>query len=156
MEKKQVLILGAGGAAGIAALAAAAWALTPGPRGLAGLDFNQDGRIVRAEIQQGARQRFAELDRNNDGRLVADELPRGPHGRGHGRHGERHDRFGPEAPPPQAAAADANGDGALDLREFYADFSARSARADADRDGIVSAEELAAHRPGRRGRRHGG
>lgn len=153
MDRKKALILGAGGAAGIAALAAAAWALSPGPRGLAGLDFNRDGQIVRAEIQQGARQRFAELDRDHDGRLAADELPRrGRHG--HRRHGP--DRAGPEGSGPERpAAADANNDGALDLREFYADLSARALRADANGDGTITAEELAAHRPGPGGRHHG-
>ena len=158
MQKKQALILGAGGV-GFAALAAAAWALAPGPRGLAGMDFNGDGRIVRAELQQGARQRFAELDRDGDGRLAGDELPRGRHG--HGRHGGGREGFGPETPQAQAAAAttgairaDANNDGALDLREFYADLSAKTARADTNRDGTISAEEIAAHRPPRGGR-HG-
>lgn len=55
MEKKKAPILGR--ATGIAAIAAAARALAPGPRGLAELDFNNDGRIVRAEIQQGGRRR---------------------------------------------------------------------------------------------------
>ena len=161
MEKKKALILGAGGAAGIAALAAAAWALASGPRGLAEFDFDNDGQIVRAELQQGARQRFAALDANHDGRLVGDELPRrGHHGYGHRRTG--HEGFGPETPQARPAAesttsgirADANNDGALDLREFYADLSARTLRADGNRDGTISAQELAAHRP-RRGGRHG-
>lgn len=159
MDRKKALILGGGGAAGIAALAAAAWALAPGPRGLAELDFNRDGRIVRAELQQGARQRFAALDADRDGRLAGEELPR------RGRHGHgRRERFDPDAPRPQAAVsptggirADADNDGALDLREFYADLSARALRADTNRDGTITAEELAAHRPGRGhgSRRHG-
>jgi hypothetical protein len=187
MEKKRILMLGAGGAAGVLAIAAAGFALAPGHRGLAALDADEDGRIVTAEVQQAARRRFAALDANGDGRLTAEEMPRGRHGRGHRGHGGHgrgpHDDFGgneaqpaaaapaaaandvttaapaqtaapvPAAPPRRGlAAADVDGDGALNLREYYAHLSARVARADADRDGTVSAEELRAHRP----RRHGG
>ena len=169
METKRILMIGAGGAAGLVAIAAAGFALAPGHRGLAALDADGDGRIVAAEVRQGARQRFAELDANGDGRLTTAEMPRGRHGGGHRGHGRGpHDEFGgneaqpagngvaaaapvPAAPRRGLAAADADGDGALNLREFYAHLSARVARADADRDGTVSAEELQAHRP----RRHG-
>lgn len=180
MEKKRILMIGAGGAAGLLAIAAAGFALAPGHRGLAELDANGDGRIVTAEVQQGARQRFAALDANGDGRLTAEEMPRGRHGRGHRGHRGHgrgpHDELGaaPAQPPAAAengvaaapptpaaapvsgapprrglAAADADGDGALNLREFYAHLAAR---ADADRDGTVSAEELQAHRPRGHGR----
>ena len=174
MEKKQALVWGAGGAVGVAAIAVAAFALGPEHHGLAALDLNHDGQIVNAEIQQSARQRFAELDRNHDGRLTGDELPRGRHGHGH--HGGRdHDGFGEEGPPtatpavgngaaaaPGAqpavspafpappryglAAADTDGDGAVNLREFYARMLARTAHADTNHDGTISAEELAAAR----------
>ena len=79
----------------------------------------------------------------------------------HGHGGPRED-FAPTAPQASAgtaprhgwATADANGDGALDLREFYARQSVRTARADTDRNGTLSAQELAAASE-RRGRRHG-
>src|SRR5687767_9390104 len=112
MEKKRILMIGAGGAAGVLAIAAAGFALAPGPRGLAALDADEDGRIVTAEVQQAARRRFAALDANGDGRLTAEEMPRGRHGRGHGGHRRGpHDDFGwneaqPDAAAPAAAAND--------------------------------------------------
>jgi len=174
MEKTKALRFGAAGAIGLVVLAAAALAIAPERRGLASMDLDKDGQIVSAEIQQSARQRFAEIDSNGDGRLTGEELPRGRYGRGHGKHGRGHDRDAartkswPAAPAaarpgsvpvqPQPvrrglAGADLDGDGALDLREFYARHLARAVRADSNRDGTISAEELEAHRPQRRGHR---
>jgi hypothetical protein len=56
----------------------------------------------------------------------------------------------PAGPRPGWAASDADGNGALDLREYHAGLTARLGRADLNRDGVVSSEELAAFRP-----RHG-
>ncbi|HET9427080.1 MAG TPA: hypothetical protein VFO69_01845 [Allosphingosinicella sp.] len=67
MEKKKALRRVAGGGISLLALAAAAFALAPGPKGrLIALDLDRDGQVANAEIQQSARQRFAALDSNND------------------------------------------------------------------------------------------
>ena len=172
MDKKKALRLGAAGAVGLVALAAAAIALAPEHRGLASMDLDKDGQVVNAEIQQSARERFAEMDDNSDGRLTGEELPRGRR-RGHDQYYLGHDHDGELQPQPASTVAaqpgsvsaqsqpirrgltgaDRDGDGALDLREFYARHLARAVRADSNRDGTISAEELKAYRPRRRGHR---
>ena len=150
MEQKKAFGLAAAAGVGMVAIAAVAFALAPERRGLASLDLDNDGQILNSEIQQSALERFNRLDSNEDGKLVGEELPRGRHGGRHDRRDADRDRA---ALRQGLADDDSNNDGAIDLREFYARHAARAARADANKDGTISAEELATHRS-RRGR-HG-
>ena len=171
MTRKKKLLLGGGGAALLAA-AAAGFALAP-ERGPGAADLDNNGQITAAEIETAARTKFAEADANKDGKLTGEEMPRhrargGHGGRGHhggrGEGGDRPPAAQPGAQPPAAATPgqaqptagrprmDANGDGAVTLPEFYQGFRQRFVRADANRDGIVSVEELEAARPHRGGR----
>ena len=115
-------------------------------------DFDENGRIDRAEWREGAASRFRAADRNADGYLDASEqkqlMPRRfvmhlDRGEGHG------DRQAPppgkvrgdvlHGPPP---SKDTNGDGLLDLAEVQAQADQAFARMDADGNGWLDADEL--------------
>jgi hypothetical protein len=158
MEKKTKIGLGIGGGAALVA-AAAGIALARPNHGPEGADVNGDGQITAQEIAATARARFAEADSNRDGKLTGDEIPR-RHGRHGGRrHGPGPDENGPPPPaagpgepagpavatvPPRPPRMDSDGDGAVTLREYYDGLRQRLGRADANGDGTISADELAA------------
>ena len=156
MEKKKMILFGAGGTAALALAAAAAFALAPErPHGpMAMFDANNDQILTLAEVRQGAQAMFAKVDANKDGRATHEEvrahheaMGKG-HGGGHGGRGDHGDRGGEGGPPRGGPMEmDKDGDGALTLAEVEAGLGAHFAKADANRDGQVTQAELdAAHR----------
>ncbi|GIW87685.1 MAG: hypothetical protein KatS3mg108_2009 [Isosphaeraceae bacterium] len=140
-------------------------------RGLAGMagaggqrlrtmDANQDGKVSRDEFR-GPAALFDRLDADKDGVLSGDELrparpgatrpgdrPAGPPvGRPGGPPASRPDA-GPNAPGPRRLAnLDQNGDGKISRDEFRGP-AALFDRLDADKDGVLSGDELRPARPG--------
>lgn len=154
MQKKTLIMAGAGGAVALS-IAAAAFALAPaGHDPMAMFDKDGNGALSLAEVRQGAQEMFARVDTDKDGKLSQDELRAhhrmmsGPHGRG-GPHGEG-GPGGEGAPPPGGRGPmhmDTDGDGAITLAEAQSTLESHFARADANRDGSVTRAEMeAAHR----------
>ena len=147
---KIALLVGAGcAAAAIAALAAQN--LPPefaGPLSpiAAAIDADHDGSLSAAEIR-GSASALKSLDRNGDGQLTADEVrPAFGRGgrRGRGEEGER--GAGPGAAPDELAdtlmAFDRNGDGKLVRSEVPERFQGLFDRADGNKDGALTRDEL--------------
>ena len=159
MEKKRMMLFGAGGTAALVLAAAAAFALAPdrphGPMAMFDADNNQV--LTLAEVRQGARTMFAKIDADKDGRATEEEL-RAHHeamgkGRGHGgrgKYGHKGGEGGPGRGGPHRGGPmemDKDGDGALTLAEVDAGLGAHFTAADANRDGSVTQAEMdAAHR----------
>ena len=141
---KHVLILTALGLAS-AAVIAGGDALAHPPGGgarmerLKAADTNADGMISRAEAQALPRlaERFDAVDANRDGQVTREELRAA---RGHAM------RTG------LLQKLDQDGDGKVSKAEALARAEERFNRADANRDGFLSADELPRHG---RGHRHG-
>jgi Ca2+-binding EF-hand superfamily protein len=174
--KRTLLLTGVCGAVIVIAVAAQNRGFEPGgpqSRIAAALDANHDGTISTAEIR-AASSALLGLDVNKDGRLLADELRPafGPDGRNDGRagFGGRRGR-GEEAEGRGAAAAsgddladtlmafDRDGDGKLVRAEVPERFQGLFDRADGNKDGALSRDELtqsanasAQQDPGRGGR----
>lgn len=105
------------------------------------LDTNKDGMLSAEEIAN-APTALKTLDKNKDGKLTEDEL-RPPMGGGEGGRG------GPARPDPQQLvtrlmANDKNGDGKLSKDELPERMQELMDRADTDKDGALSKEELTA------------
>ena len=121
----------------------------PTSRVATALDSDRDGVISAAELL-AAPAALKQLDANGDGQLTADELRpsfggrRGGEGFGRGEGGER--GGGAEASPDDLAdtlmAFDRNGDGSLIRSEVPERFQGLFDRADANKDGALSREEL--------------
>jgi hypothetical protein len=160
MEKKKMILIGAGGVGALGLVAAAAFALSPerphGPMAMFDADRNQV--LTLAEVRQGARTMFGQIDANKDGRATEEEL-RAHHeamGKGRGGYGDRgkyshgggeggSGRGGPNRGGPMEM--DKDGDGALTLAEVDAGLGAHFTAADANRDGSVTEAEMdASHR----------
>jgi Ca2+-binding EF-hand superfamily protein len=140
--------------------------------GFTALDLNGDGVLDAKEID-AAPASLAKLDKNQDGRITSDEArPAMPEGRGRGGRGEG-GRGPQEGPPTDIAeetvkalmAFDANGDGKLSKDELPERFQGIFDRADANKDGFLTPDEIrkmaAAQAPpadpgGREGGREGG
>lgn len=143
----------AGGAALIIALAAQDRGgfefRGPTSRVALAVDSDRDGVISAAELL-AAPAALKQLDANGDGLLTGDELRpsfpgrRGGEGFGRGEGGER--GGGAEASPDDLAdtlmAFDRNGDGSLIRSEVPERFQGLFDRADANKDGALSREEL--------------
>lgn len=139
--------------AGAALLAAAAYAQRPEGFGRGepmlspaaqALDTDRDGSISASELAAAAKSLQA-LDRNGDGRLTSDEVRpqmggRGGRGRGEGP-GES---AGPDAEElvKTLMAFDKNSDGQLAKDEVPERVQSLFERADADKNGALSAEEI--------------
>ncbi|MCA9139753.1 MAG: hypothetical protein KDB00_23435 [Planctomycetales bacterium] len=112
------------------------------------IDANADGEITLAELAE-ANAILAKLDRNKDGKLTGEEL-RPSFGGGRGFGGPDHDHeHGPEGgaavESPLAAwmTLDKNNDGKLTKSEVGQRMQSLIARADTDKDGVATREELA-------------
>jgi Ca2+-binding EF-hand superfamily protein len=109
------------------------------------LDLDRDRVISSAEIAKAA-DSLSKLDEDHDGKLTADEVR--PRFAGRGRGGRGGDGPG-EASGPSAdemvntlMAFDKNGDGKLSKEEVPERMQGLFARADADHDGILTADEI--------------
>lgn len=138
----------------LAVWSAAVWGQPPGglrggfsfDRLLERHDKNGDGKVTREEWQ-GSEDIFGRMDANNDGVFTKEEFQarmRGRGGSGGGRAGPGGSGSQTEAPPQLDAARmlwllDANKDGSVSAEEVKSFFD----RADSDRSGSLSKEELA-------------
>lgn len=141
---RYVLILAALGLGSAAVVATPdAFAHRPGAARLAQADTNGDGMLSRAEAQALPRlaERFEAIDANRDGQLAREELRAA---RGHAMRAGFIKRL------------DTDGDGRVSKAEALAGAEERFNRADANKDGYLSADELPRHGKGRgHGPRHG-
>lgn len=126
------------------------------------LDVNRDGKLTREDRELGRQarldQRFAALDSDKSGQISKAEFaaghqrldrpdgdgPRGRDGRGFGRHG--HHGFGKGGMFGGPGRGDADKDGAVTRAEFLAGPLAMFDRADGNKDGFVTADEMQAAR----------
>jgi len=105
------------------------------------MDKNKDGRLSKTEVKMPPA-RFQKLDTNKDGALTPAELAAGAKERADKREhkGNGHGMW---------AQLDANQDGKLTEQEATAAADRMFDRADADRNGVLTREEI------QRGRKHG-
>lgn len=152
--------------------AAPVWCQPPGGFGRGGmmrspafvaLDTDKDGVISPAEVASASTSLKA-LDKNGDGKLTADEVRPEMGGRGRGgRGGEPGETQAPTADEmvKTLMAFDKNGDGQLTSDELPERMRGLFERADSDKNGILTADEIrqsaqATAPPGARGRGEGG
>ena len=139
------------------ALASAATVVVAAPDGqarrgamlerLKAADTNADGFISKAEAAALPRlaDHFDQIDANHDGQVSFDEL-HAFHAAHRGARGERGGRM--------LKSLDTDGDGKISKAEALAAAAARFDRADANKDGFLTVEEMKAARPGHGGHRN--
>ncbi len=136
----------------LVAAAAPVWCQPPGGFGRGGmqspafqaLDADKDGVISAAEMSKAAAA-LKSLDKNGDGKLTEDEVRPQMGGRGGGgRDGERGETAAPTADDMVKAlmAFDKNGDGQLTRDELPERMQGLFDRADSDKNGILTADEI--------------
>jgi len=118
----------------------------PGPNlGFTTLDLNSDGVLDAHEIEVAATS-LAKLDKNSDGRITSDEVrPVMPEGRGRGGPGGEPSGAGAgvvEETVQMLMAFDANGDGKLSRSELPERFQGIFDRADENKDGFITPQEI--------------
>lgn len=104
-------------------------------------DTNGDGFISKSEAAALPRiaERFDQIDANRDGQVSFDEL-RAFHAAHRGAHGAR-----------MLKSVDTDGDGKVSKAEALAAAAARFDKADANKDGFLTVEEMKAARHGHHG-----
>lgn len=113
---------------------------------LSALDVNHDGVIDEQELAK-APDALRALDRNGDGRITPDEMSPAM---GRGRGGRGREEEGPRGPDTIEEAVktylafDKNGDGKLTRDEVPERMQGIFDRADSDKDGVLTADELRA------------
>lgn len=112
------------------------------------MDADGDGRVSQSEHATGARQMFTKMDADGNGTVTAAEMD--------GMQGDKHHRSASnnEADPrndaqrtehrEKMAKCDQNGDGQLTAAEHEAGAASMFTEMDANGDGFVSKEEMAA------------
>ncbi|MGB8600638.1 MAG: hypothetical protein WCD42_00400 [Rhizomicrobium sp.] len=93
-------------------------------------DANHDGKITRAELENGLKAEYAAADTNHDGVLELEEY--------RAVNDQRWKQFGAAATP----LADWNGDGVVDFSEFSGGPRTLFEQIDANADGILTPQEL--------------
>ncbi|MFC3712312.1 hypothetical protein ACFOMD_07010 [Sphingoaurantiacus capsulatus] len=150
-----------------------------GHRGFAKFDANSDGSVTRAEVDAKAATRFAMIDSNKDGFVTPAELKAqqdNAKAKWAEKRAERAEKAGEKAKArvekrgdrmekrfanregkaaERFAARDANKDGRLSLTEFQAGGGKYFERFDADKNGTVTREEVAAAREAWKAKRKG-
>lgn len=138
------------------------------------LDANKDGSITRAEIDAQAAERFARIDADRDGFVTQAEMKThhdAMRAQMAAKMKERADKGGERAERRMErmekrgermakrgdhfAKRDANGDGRISLAEFQAGGGKMIERFDADKNGVVTKEEMAKAREAWKGKRKG-
>jgi hypothetical protein len=109
-------------------------------------DTNGDGMLSKTEAASLPRiaANFDAIDANHDGQVTLDEL----HAFMKARHGQAGQRM--------FKSADANGDGKVSREEFLAQAAARFDKLDANKDGVLTPDELKAGRHHPRGAKAAG
>jgi hypothetical protein len=124
----------------------------------ASLDANGDGNLSAADRERSVEASFKQLDADGNGAITLAELKAGSakngdalaggSGRGGASHGRRGGSSGSSGSPQKA---DSNGDGIVSKSEFQAVALAGFDKADADRNGVLTAaERRQAHAAARR------
>ena len=146
-----------------------------GGRGFDKLDANSDGSVTRAEIDAQAAERFAKIDANRDGFVTQAEMTahhEAMRAQWAAKMKERADQGGERAEKraermekrgerlakrggERFAKRDADSDGRISLAEFQAGGAKMIERFDADKNGVVSKEEMAKAREAWKGKRKG-
>ncbi|TNE41801.1 MAG: signal transduction protein [Sphingomonadales bacterium] len=94
-------------------------------------DANRDGKVSRAELTAYRKQQWARIDRNGDGYFSKDDLPRFAQG-----------KWETGRPAEVRRLYDSNGDGRVSQAEFVNGPTVAFDMADANRDNIVTRDEL--------------
>lgn len=108
----------------------------------AALDTNGDGVIDAAEIASAA-ESLKKLDKNNDGKLALDEVQSAPRGERRAASPSAATSAGNAAIVARLMQFDKNGDGKLSKDELPERLQAMFDKADLDKDGFLSKDEIA-------------